>query len=577
MANGLLCRERDHAVTGLIMPRVLRAREAHNLYSPKQRQREYPNADWLFLLWVARNAAAAVDVVHRAGHVIGDVNQKGVLVRQDATVQLIDCDSFQIVNSGRRFLCQVGVPEFTPPELHGKPFASTLRSPNHDSFGLAVLIFHLLFMGRHPFAGRYSGHGEMPIDRAIREMRFAYSQTAAARQMVPPPHSLSLSDASFPVASLFERAFGSVGANGSRPSARDWVDTLDTLKAELRRCGTDGAHTFHKALPRCPWCEIERGGGPSFFVTVSVAGVTTAPFDFAATWAPVEQLRPFASLPRALPIPTVPAAAATPVPTRIRLSKFFPMFYFLAGVAAVFTFGLFLGSSGGLLAGAIVAVAYALSGEPAWKKERDTRKSVLALAEAQLTQLTDSWLRENAAARNAYMARRNAAEALVREYKDLPERQKREREALKAKQHQLQKHSFLDNHYLRDASLPGIGSALKATLISEGFETAADINPGVIRVQGIGPQRYTVLLSWRSAIEQRFRFDPAIGIKAADLAAVDRAVALRQRELQRQLTQAKVEILGLYRRAEHVAALPLLKLSAAARQIAQAQANLHAL
>jgi DNA-binding helix-hairpin-helix protein with protein kinase domain len=34
-------------------------------------------------------------------------------------------------------------------------------------------------MGRHPFAGRYLGLGEMPIERAIAECRFAYSRDSA--------------------------------------------------------------------------------------------------------------------------------------------------------------------------------------------------------------------------------------------------------------------------------------------------------------------------------------------------------------------------------------------------------------
>ena len=43
----------------------------------------------------------------------------------------------------------------------------------HDAFGLAVLIFQILFMGRHPYSGHFLGSGEMPIERAIREHRFA--------------------------------------------------------------------------------------------------------------------------------------------------------------------------------------------------------------------------------------------------------------------------------------------------------------------------------------------------------------------------------------------------------------------
>lgn len=51
------------------------------------------------------------------------------------------------------FHCDVGVPLWTPPELQGRDFRGLTRTKNHDRFGLAVLMFQLLFMGRHPFAG----------------------------------------------------------------------------------------------------------------------------------------------------------------------------------------------------------------------------------------------------------------------------------------------------------------------------------------------------------------------------------------------------------------------------------------
>jgi DNA-binding helix-hairpin-helix protein with protein kinase domain len=71
--------------------------------------------------------------------------------RQRATAALIDCDSFQITDGAHVFRCPVEVPEFTPPELQGSAFDSQTRTAQHDAFGLAVLIFYLLFLGRHPF------------------------------------------------------------------------------------------------------------------------------------------------------------------------------------------------------------------------------------------------------------------------------------------------------------------------------------------------------------------------------------------------------------------------------------------
>ncbi len=42
-------------------------------------------------------------------------------------------------------------------------------------FGLAVLLFQLLFLGRHPFSGVFGGRGEMTVVRAVSECRFAYA------------------------------------------------------------------------------------------------------------------------------------------------------------------------------------------------------------------------------------------------------------------------------------------------------------------------------------------------------------------------------------------------------------------
>ena len=91
-----LHRDTDGAVVGFTMQRIERRWPIHMLYSPAQRREQFPKARWDFLLFVARNTAAAFDTLHDHGHVLGDVNQGNVLVGEDSQVMLIDCDSFQI-------------------------------------------------------------------------------------------------------------------------------------------------------------------------------------------------------------------------------------------------------------------------------------------------------------------------------------------------------------------------------------------------------------------------------------------------------------------------------------------------
>src|SRR5262249_16882861 len=277
-------------LVGFLMPQLSGFQPIHTLYSPANRKVSFPKADWAFLIHAARNLASAVADIHAHGHIIGDINQGNVLVAANATVKLIDCDSFQVRVNGRSFLCEVGVPEFTPPELHGrKMFTGVTRNTNHDSFGLAVLIFHLIFMGRHPFAGRFLVKGDKPIEDAIKEFRFAFGQAAPAKQMAPPPHSLSLLQTSIEVASLFERAFSESGTRGTRPTAREWLTTLDKFRKELATCTVVSAHKFHRSLSKCPWCEIQRNAGPDFFISVTLATAVrfATTFDLAKAWAAI--------------------------------------------------------------------------------------------------------------------------------------------------------------------------------------------------------------------------------------------------------------------------------------------------
>src|SRR3546814_5244737 len=60
------------------------------------------------------------------------------LVSPTATVALIDADSFQLTHNGSQYLCAVGVPEYTPPELQGRSLKSIVRTQDHDAFGLEI-------------------------------------------------------------------------------------------------------------------------------------------------------------------------------------------------------------------------------------------------------------------------------------------------------------------------------------------------------------------------------------------------------------------------------------------------------
>jgi DNA-binding helix-hairpin-helix protein with protein kinase domain len=212
-------------VTGFVMPRLTGFQPIQHLYNPGQRRKFFPRADWQSLLSVARNTATVFDEIHKLGCVVGDINQSNLLISDTGRPQLIDCDSFQIATNERLYPCEVGVEFYTPPELQSIPsFKGLVRTPNHDRFGVAVLIFQLLFLGRHPYAGIFQGAGDPQSGQLIKEFRFAYGANASRVQMVRPPHTPDLSFVTPEVGRMFELAFlpGSESLH-ARPTAAAWV------------------------------------------------------------------------------------------------------------------------------------------------------------------------------------------------------------------------------------------------------------------------------------------------------------------------------------------------------------------
>lgn len=244
------------------MRRVADHRVMIDLYNPAARRAKFPQADFAFLVRAAANAARAVATVHYANCVVGDLNESGLLVSDHATVAMIDADSFEVEANGRRYLCAVGKDDYTAPEFALDQLGRSERTRNHDAFGLAVLIFHLLFLGRSPFGG-VGPSSDLELRPAMEQHRFAFSirRDTGVR---PPPGSITLADVSPIIAAQFESAFAPVGRVGLRPRPAEWVDSLDRFERELVSCASHPRHRFHPAVGGCPWCRLaaETGRDP---------------------------------------------------------------------------------------------------------------------------------------------------------------------------------------------------------------------------------------------------------------------------------------------------------------------------
>jgi len=303
----LLADERGRFV-GFLMERAAGPR-LFELYNPSTRRHAAPRGDYTLLHRVGANVAAAFEALHARGYVIGDVNESNVLVRRGGAVTLVDTDSMQVPDpaNGTVLRSRVGKPEFTPPELQGRSFGDFDRSPEHDRFGLAVLLFLLLMEGTHPFAGRLEDGGEMPpIEERIRRGLFPHDDHAEIR---PPKLAPDFSLLDPGLRALFVRCFEDGHADPSaRPTAAEWRAALVTAWAELGKCGANRHHRFGAHLDTCPWC--------------ARAALLGGRDPFPARAEPKPERRPRgtnrkgAPAPRSAPAhPPAPARSAAPAPT----------------------------------------------------------------------------------------------------------------------------------------------------------------------------------------------------------------------------------------------------------------------
>jgi len=558
---------------GVLMPFIQGHKDIHNLYSPRSRKSEFPSADWRFLTRVASNSARAFAAVHEAGCVVGDVNHGGVIVAHDATVRLIDCDSFQVTYGSKHYLCEVGVPTFTPPELQGRSFRGVLRDSNHDCFGLAVLIFHLLFMGRHPFAGRFSGSGEMGLERAIAEHRFAYGSGRHASQMEPPPNVPSLSIVPHSIALMFERAFAQDGRSGLRPKARDWLSGLEQLEQQFSKCSSNVAHFFWSGAKTCPWCQIESTTGVILFHLHALGGKSNfQALDLAEIWKKISSVLPPDSTPD--PLENLAAFEAQPTAEAIACKpNYWPR---RIGIAAVIglTATLVANLPGGwwIWIGLAIFIVAKLARVVQNPKAAEF-VSAHSNAADKYSNLLLAWERD--ATNSKFTTKLRSLEELRDRLREIPELRKRKLAVLERDREKLQKFKYLENFSIESADIPGIGPARKAMLESYNIETAADLTaPNISKVPGFGPELTKRLLGWRYEKEQRFKFDPSKGIDPAVVSALDQELAKSQANMAQQIRSGLIELGQI--KSSIIAQRTVLrpKIEAAFRELKQAEANL---
>jgi DNA-binding helix-hairpin-helix protein with protein kinase domain len=308
---------RNNQFAGFLMPYVdtKNAVELHKISNPSDRAdqeaRRGPTGwrtgfTWQHLIRTAANLAIATNIAHRSNVVIGDFNERNIVVSVDSRVTLLDCDSMQFTNpsTGERYFCRVGRPEFTAPELINAPWHRTFRHPSSDLFALAVHIHQLLLEGEHPFRGRWKDGREKPSVSALARDGI----WANGKQGLSPRRSavgVRLLDPD--TVALFQTAFTEGAVNPDRrPGAEHWHRHLVGLEKKLVECAAKPvSHRFLSHHAACPWC----GARPRTARRRSTKRRRSS----ARTAGPVQPSGP--------PPPT-PAAATSAAPPRLQAPAF---------------------------------------------------------------------------------------------------------------------------------------------------------------------------------------------------------------------------------------------------------------
>jgi DNA-binding helix-hairpin-helix protein with protein kinase domain len=473
-------------------------------------------------------------------------------------------------------LCEVGVSHFTPPELQSlSSFDGFQRTTNHDNFGLALLIFHVLFGGRHPYSGvpLRSGIGEA-LETDIKNFRYAYARDNQSRGFSPPPRSIPVSMLPDAVESMFQLAFTERGASDARPTAQQWVAALDGVRGRLKRCGASSMHLHPDHLNSCPWCTLEKQGVVYFVDLGTTFTATSSGFVLARVWALIEQVPP--PVAPSVPTPQGYSPKPKPSPSNVPGSGTIAFYRVLVLALAVLVVGVAPAVWFLALVGAFVGWAFAANaGGEQRKAERQLRQAALDWALKEYDQVVA--LSKQLGPEGFHKRRKQLAE-LRDEYSSLPQAEGAALDQLHATAHQRQLHQFLDRCFIDRADIKDVGPARKAALRSFGIETAADVERNRVRqVRGFGERLTAAMLDWRKSCERRFAFNPNQAVSDAERSQVRSRFAAKRASLEAQLSSGASELQRFSKESTVKAAGLRNQAEWAAQKLAQAKADLAAL
>ena len=563
-----LVRDKKGKPCGFVMKKLDKYVPLHMLFSPMDRKRIFPDKGYNFLVHVSRNIASAFHTLHAAGMVVGDVNEGNLLVNKQGMVAFIDCDSFQLSDGNTYYYCEVGVPRYTPPELlRLTSFEDVVRTTNTDAFSMAILIFQLLFLGRHPFAGINHTKEDIGEETAIQRQLFAYSLRHQHKLITPPKDSFDINSLPNSITDLFHDAFES----GNRPQPAQWIVATNQLLQQMSHCSRSKLHIFPNKLSHCPWCEFRDRRNILYFIDDLHSAQSAIHSDFDRF------IHGFTVEPVYFPEPdlSVPAQPLAPPQHTGRLKKYEMQQLVISVMLGLISVMVFISSTIGGFA-VLGTALFMYMGLP-WnwylrtelKKYREKHQEL----SKQLNRVVNNY--QSTQDLEQYNQHGKRIVQMIAQYGEVPKNIQVKKRLEEERIYNQQLHSFLQQFRLQDHSIPGFGSNRKQALYNAGIVTASDISKlGNIKVQGIGQKYEQMLLSWQRQMAGGFVYYPDNQqLNKAFLKIIDEAAQSKkqlEQEIRSQyngLQQLKLHILAKRKQLQS-------QISAVSLQVAQAHAEL---
>jgi DNA-binding helix-hairpin-helix protein with protein kinase domain len=245
---------------GYVMRRVQAKNQLSHVITPGLQKAKFPSITWYDRLVIAINLAKVMHYLHQNDTVIGDINTSDFFVYPGFEIGVVDTDSFQVLVNATLYHCKVFTPDYTPPEVIEEKKRSLIevkRTPNHDNYGLAILIFQILSMGVHPFSARIKGipgFDGNAINYNMENEIFPYF--TPLNNILPPKNAMPFGFFPKHVQELFIRAFEKGAEN--RPSADEWVTNLKLMKETAKKCKKHATHYYPSHFQKCPICAKEQ-------------------------------------------------------------------------------------------------------------------------------------------------------------------------------------------------------------------------------------------------------------------------------------------------------------------------------